>query len=348
MPESAQAYENPLFCQALSGESTPRPPIWLMRQAGRTDPEYNALRERIGMPLEEMFRQPDIAAEVTLMPWRLGVDALIIFQDILTPLAPMGVPFVFAPGPITPEPLRGPDDVARVHGLDPAEALPHVEQAYLLARHAIGNALPLLGFAGAPLTLAVFMIEGGSFGEDAPHTKAMMAEDPKTLRTLLERLADATAEYLKFQAACGAEAVQLFESAAHLFSPEEYREFALPYQQQIAGALQGAAPLILFAREWTRLEDLAAVGADAVSLPSTAPIARAREAIPGAKAFQGNLSNRLLADGPLEAILEAADACVADGARRGHIFNLDHGLLRETPYEHVQALVQHVRDSAAA
>ncbi len=334
---------NDLFARAARGESTPRPPIWLMRQAGRTDPAYNALRERDGRPLEALFSDPDTAAEVSLLPKRIGVDAIIYFQDILTPLTPAGCPFVFRPGPITDSPIRDAADVRRIQTFDVADELPFIGKTFANVIRSVDGELPVLGFAGAPVTLAVFMIEGKSFGDSAATALGFFKNQPEATRKLLDVLTDITIDYLKYQIASGAFAVQLFESAAYLLSPEEYCELALPTHQRIFDALRGLAPTIMFAREWAHVPELDASGADILSLPSDVTITRAREIAGRDRVVQGNLSNRLLCTGPIETIERQARAIVEASQRRGHIFNLDHGLLRETPFEHVEHLVRFIR-----
>jgi uroporphyrinogen decarboxylase len=341
-----RTYTNDLFIRAAAGESTPRPPIWMMRQAGRTDPEYLRLKAEANMPLEDMFRNPELAARLSLLPKRIGVDAIIYFQDILTPLAPMGAEFVFAPGPKLEEPIRSAEQVEAFHPYDVADELPFIPETFRLIYEALDGEMPALGFAGAPLTLAVFMIEGGTFGERADTALAFLREQPEALRRLLDTLTTMVIDCLKLQIEAGAAAVQLFESAAHLLSPAIYREFALPYHQRIFDALKGLAPTIMFAREWGDVGLLDASGADILSLPSSVSIAGAREIVGKDRVVQGNLDNRLLAEGTLDEVTHAANACIESGQRRGHIFNLSHGLLRQTPFENVCHLVKIVRESA--
>ncbi len=335
---------NSLFARAARGEATPRPPIWLMRQAGRTDPQYNALRERDGRPLEQLFSDPDAAAEISLLPKRIGVDAIIYFQDILTPLTPMGCPFVFRPGPVTEHPIRDVADVDALKKFDPAQALPFIGQTFKNIQRSLNGELPVLGFAGAPLTLAVFMIEGKSFGHTAPKAMDFFFSQPEATRALLDRLTRMTIDYLQYQIRAGAFAVQLFESAANLLTRDQYRTLALPTHQRIFAALRGTVPTIMFAREWEGVADLNDSGADILSIHSTGTIAAAREIAGPNRVIQGNLSNKLLCNGPLTAIEHQARAIIESGQRRGHIFNLDHGLLRETPFEHVEHLVRLVRE----
>jgi uroporphyrinogen decarboxylase len=337
------AFRNDLFMRAARGESTERPPVWLMRQAGRTDPAYNQLKEEVDRPLEELFRNAEIAAEVSLLPRRLGIDAIIYFQDILTPLAPMGCEFVFRPGPVTEAPIRSREDIDALVRYEMPGHVGFIGETFERIHAELDGEMPVLGFAGAPLTLAVFMIEGKSFGMEADRAFAFFEEHPKDTHVLLDKLTGMTIDYLLYQVGVGAAAVQLFESAAFLCSPEIYGEFALPYQRRIFEALRGKVTTIQFSREWGVLEDLQSAGADIVSLPSSVTIREARGVLGEEQIVQGNLSNGLLCEGSHEEIEKAARACVESGECRGHIFNLDHGLLRETPYENIEFLMKVLR-----
>ena len=337
-----QAVQNDTVLKALRGERTPYTPIWMMRQAGRTDPAYLKYKEEAGLPLEDLFRHPEHSTAITLLPKRFGVDALIYFQDILTPLTPLGAHFVFAPGPRLQEPVTTAADMDRLRPYDVEAELPFIRETFDRVFAALDGELPVLGFAGAPLTLAVFILEGKSFGETAPRAMDCMTSSPAALHALLDRITTMTVEYLAYQARCGVAAVQLFESAAFLLTPDQYREFALPYQQRIFAALKGVVPTINFAREWNSLDDLDAAGADVISLPATIHLRDARAQLGPDRVFQGNLDNHLLAYGDEAAIAEAVADCVAAGGHHGHIFNLSHGLLRETPFERVTDLVKQV------
>lgn len=338
-----EPYRNELFLRAARGERTHRPPVWLMRQAGRTDPEYNALRDSAGLPLEALFRNPELAARISLLPRRIGVDAIIYFQDILTPLAPMGAPFLFRPGPVLKTPLREAHDFEALHDYDVARALPFISEIFRIIRRELDGEMPVLGFAGAPFTLLVFLAEGGSFGKEAPRARRFLAEQPRSAHALLGTLTRVTIDYLNLQIEAGADAVQLFESAAPVIDAAAYREFALPYQQQVFDAIRGTAPTIAFARDIEDVGLLDASGADILSLPAQLTIAEARRQVGAERRVQGNLDNRLLAEGSLDAITRAAHAVIESGECRGHIFNLNHGLLRQTPFEHVCHLVDTVR-----
>jgi uroporphyrinogen decarboxylase len=315
----------------------------MMRQAGRTDPEYNQFKESLGLPLEELFRHPEHAAAISLLPQRIGVDAIIYFQDILTSLTPLGCHFEFRPGPVTDTPIRTPEDVKRLTLFDVETELPFIAETFAYIEQKLNHALPVLGFAGAPLTLAVFMIEGKSFGTSIDQSLHFFDTYPEATHMLLDTITQMTIDYLKYQARSGVAAVQLFESAAFLLTPEIYQEFALPYQKRIMTALKDVVPTIMFAREWGNVGDLHAAGADILSLPSTCSVSQARAELGDDLIVQGNLDNHLLAHGEWPDIEKAAHACIESGRCTGHIFNLSHGLLRETPFDHVQKLVQLVR-----
>jgi uroporphyrinogen decarboxylase len=332
-----------LFLRAASGARTERTPIWLMRQAGRTDPEYNRVKAECGLPLHDLFRHPELAARISLLPQRFGVDAIIYFQDILTPLAPMGAEFVFSPGPMLVKPIRETSDLARLHTYDVAEELPFIPETFRLVRESLDGALPVLGFAGAPLTLLVFILEEGSFGAHAHKALLFLRDHPDAARRLLDTLTDMTVDYLKLQIQAGADAVQLFESAANLLTAAQYETWALPYQQRIFEALRGSVPTIVFARDWADAAHLQQSGADILSLSERVPIEDVRAAFGAGQVVQGNLDNRLLVNGTKAQIAAAARACVEAGGHRGHIFNLSHGLLRETPFDHVVHLIEVVK-----
>ena len=329
-----------LLLRAARREHTERTPVWLMRQAGRFDPEYRKIREGSGLPLEELFRQPELAAEISLLPRRLGVDAIIYFQDILTPLAPMGARFVFRPGPMLDQPLRTADDIRALNSYDAASELPFISQSLQLVKKALDGALPLLGFAGAPLTLACFMIEGRSPGGKAGHTRALLHEHPALMHELLNKLTEMTAEYLSIQIDAGADAVQLFESAADLFSPEEYEQFAHPYHSKVFAQLAGRAPTILFVKNQPFVELMASSGADVLSIGVNVDLTTAQSDFGDRVAFQGNVDHNLLVDGSFEEIDRAVLDCIEAGGSRGHILNLSSGLDKDTPFENVCRFIE--------
>ncbi len=332
--------------RAARGERTRRTPVWLMRQAGRCDPAYRALRADVSLELEALFRHSDLAAQISLLPHRWGVDAIILFQDILSPLTGMGAPFIFRPGPKPATPFAAIEAFKTLHNFDMAEEMPHIARVFALLREQAGATMPLLGFAGAPLTLLAFLAEGGSPPHDLPKTRKLISEAPHIVHETLQTLTDMTIDYLRYQIACGADAVQLFESAAQRLTAAEYQALALPWQQRIFEALRGQAPTIFFARltdNHIPLETLAASGADILSLHAEVSITQARQQLGPALRIQGNLDNQLLVNGDRDAIAEAAAACLEQGENRGHIFNLSHGLLANTPFENVRFLVDFVK-----
>lgn len=331
---------NDLFLRAARGERTERTPVWLMRQAGRFDPEYLAIRERSGMNLEELFRDCDLATEISLLPKRLGVDAIIFFQDILTPLAPMGAPFRFRPGPVLESPIRTRRDVEALRPIDPCEQLDFIAKTLGQVRGALDGELPLLGFAGAPLTLAVFLVEGGSPSGNAVRMKSLMRSEPRLLHKLLAKLADMTAAYLSMQIAAGADAVQLFESYANLCSEQDYKEFAHPYHVRIFDQLNDNTPTILFAKDCPYIDLMAKSGANVLSIGSGIDLAHARRRVGDRVALQGNVSNQLLMTGTFEEIDEAVTSCVQAGGHQGHILNLGHGILKDTPFDSVSRFIE--------
>ena len=342
--------EPPLLIRALRGEATERVPIWLMRQAGRTDPAYLRLREEVGLPLEELFVTPEWAARATVLPARLGVDALVLFQDILTPLAPLGFPFRFRPDPTsdccTPENLQRLS--RRPFTPDFPTALPHMEPLVRQVQQEVPS-LPVIGFAGAPLTLLAFIAAAGSpWSENgAQAVLTLLRESPDLAHTLLRILTDTVTAWLNWQIQCGVDAVQLFESAASVIPRETYRLWALPWQQEIFDRLRNRhVPTILFVHfsgSAPDPEDLLAARADVYSLPASLSIRILRDRAGSLIPVQGNLSNTLLAQAPWEEVEAAARDCLIQGGGIGHVFNLGHGLLRETPPERIVQLIQLVK-----
>lgn len=331
--------KNDLLLRAARRERTERTPVWLMRQAGRCDPKYRAIREQSDLPLENVFRHADLATEISLLPKRFGVDAIILFQDILTPLAPMGASFQFRPGPRLDAPVRCPRDVDSLKRYDPSDKLGFVTKAIQLVQEALNGELPLLGFAGAPLTLAFFLIEGRSPGSDPRHVRAMMQEEPAVFHRLLDRLTDMTVDYLTLQIEAGVDAVQLFESLASALTQSEYEEFAQPYHVKIFSELSDRVPRILFAKEFPDVELMVASGADVLSVGSCVDLADAKRRFGHRVAFQGNVDNQVVATGTFERIDQAVRECVAAGDHEGHILNLDHGLLQDTPLRNVTRMI---------
>ena len=333
-----------LACRRMPTEYTP---IWLMRQAGRYLPEYRAIRERLS--LLDLCKTPDAAAEVTLLPVdRFKMDAAIIFADILLVAEPLGVGLGFAKGegPVIQAPLRTPSDVERLPEVDPDEAVPFVFEAIRLARRALGGRVPLIGFAGAPFTLASYLIEGGP-SQAFLRTKRVMHTEPRTWQALMEKLSRLAIRYLNGQIAAGAQAVQLFDSWVGCLSPADYRHNVLPYMRGVIAAIEGGVPVIHFGTNTAGLLELMReAGGDVIGLDWRVDLGQAWRRLGDGVAVQGNLDPAvLLAD--LDAIRRAARAVLASaGGRPGHIFNLGHGVLPGTPWQHVAGLVEMVREES--
>ena len=315
-----------------------------MRQAGRYMSEYRALRERYS--LLELCRNPDLATEVTLQPIRrLEVDAAILFSDLLLPLEPMGIRFDFirGEGPSIENPIRDEADIDRVRRFEPREKLAHVLDAIRLVQAELDGRVPLIGFAGAPFTLASYAIEGGHSNTFA-RTKALMYGHPAAWRRLCETLADMASAYLVAQIEAGVDAVQVFDSWVGALNANDYREFVLPHTKRIFDALAvHDVPTIHFGVGTSSiLGDLREAGGTVIGVDWRTPLDEAWETVGFDHALQGNLDPTLLL-GPMDRTLAAADDVLARaGGRPGHIFNLGHGILPGTPVEHVQALARYV------
>jgi uroporphyrinogen decarboxylase len=339
------ALYNSTFMRACRREPVPRTPVWLMRQAGRYMPEYRAVRART--TFLELCKTPDLASEVTVYAAeRLGVDAAIIFADILLILEPLGLELEFAKGegPVIHNPVRASADVERLRELETVESLDYVMQAIRTTRRALKPDLPLIGFAGAPFTLASYIIEGGS-SKNYIHTKRLMHADSGAWHALMSKIARALPLYLNAQIAAGAQAVQLFDSWVGCLSPEDYREFVLPHTLQAIRNISPGVPVIHFGTGTaTLLELMRDAGGDVIGLDWRIPLDEGWRRIGYDRAVQGNFDQILLFTSPkiirqhVGRILQQAEG------RPGHIFNLGHGILPETPVENVLALVEAVHE----
>ena len=326
------------FLKACRRRPVDHVPVWLMRQAGRYMPEYRKLREKYD--LLTLCRTPDLAAEVTLQPIRaFGMDAAILFTDLLIPLPPMGLSLEFAKGegPVIHDPVRSPADVARLRVIDPEEGFPYMFESIRMLKREL--TVPLIGFAGAPFTLASYMIEGGH-SRNFEKAKAFMWERPADWKRLMTKLATVSNRSLKAQVRAGVDAVQLFDSWVGALSPEDYRRFVLPYSRLALSGLK--VPTIHFGTgTGTFLEDIRAAGGDVIGLDWRTPLAEGFRRLPGA-AIQGNLDPVLLLS-PASELKRRVRAVLAEaGHRRGFIFNLGHGILQQTPPENVKLLVDEV------
>ncbi|NOZ26713.1 MAG: uroporphyrinogen decarboxylase [Chloroflexi bacterium] len=334
------------FLAACRREPVDCTPVWLMRQAGRYMSEYRALRERYS--ILEIIKTPELAVEVTLQPIRaFDLDAAIIFADILPPLEAMGLDlaFVKGDGPVIHNPVRSAADVRALRRPDPEEDLHFTLEAIRLARRELEGRAPLIGFSGAPFTLASYAIEGGSSRHYA-RTKGMMYDDPAAWHQFMEKLADLVGRYLQAQVRAGAQAVQLFDSWVGALSPADYREYVLPYSRHaIDVARQEGAPVIHFSTGTAgMLELIKEAGGDVIGVDWRIDLGAAWQRLGEDVAIQGNLDPvALLAPRP-ELERRAASVLQQAAGRPGHIFNLGHGVLPMTPVENVRALVDFVHE----
>jgi uroporphyrinogen decarboxylase len=335
------------FLAACRREPVPYTPIWLMRQAGRYLPEYRAVRDRFGFL--ELCRSPDAAAEVTVIAAeRLGVDAAIIFADILLVLEPMrvGLEFTRGDGPVVRRPVRSGADVDRLPEVDVAE-LSYVAEAVQRACRGLPAGLPLIGFAGGPFTLASYLVEGGG-SRTYTRTKALMHTDPGAWRALMERLGRTVAAHLNAQIAAGADAVQLFDSWVGCLAPADYRTHVLPHVRTLIAALPPGTPVIHFGTGTAGLlECMRAAGGDVIGLDWRVDLDAAWARVGHEVAVQGNLDPAALLAPRAEIRARAAAILGQAAGRAGHIFNLGHGVLPQTPVDHVRALVDAVHELSA-
>ena len=330
--------KNDRLLRILNHLPVDRVPVWIMRQAGRTDPQYCQLRKNDGRALEKLFADPEIAIKISLLPKRLGVDAIIMFQDILTPLTPMGAGFHFDPGPVLERPVRTMAQVKALRLPEPDTDLQTVAQILNGLKTELAGELPVLGFAGSPMSLAFFMIAGSSPNKKINEVLAFIVEQPSFIQALLERLTEMTVDYLNYQIASGADAVQLFESFADVIPLELYKKYVQPTHEKIFSALIPTTPSILFTKESPHLDLMLKSGASVLSVGSCIDLGQAKKRAPE-MIFQGNVDNKILADGTKEEITQAVRKCFEQSGRKNHILNLNHGLLERTPFENVQHFV---------
>jgi uroporphyrinogen decarboxylase len=337
---SGEENRKELFLRACRCEPGERVPVWMMRQAGRYLPEYQAVRARHSFL--QICKTPELAAEVSLQPFRtVGVDAIIVFSDILVVAEAMGMKLdVPDDGPVLSGPIRNAAAVRGLRDFDPERETRFVGDAIRAICKAAGPKVPVIGFAAAPWTLACYMIEGQTRG-DISTAKRMLAGDPGLVRELMEQIAGVTGRYLKAQIAAGASAVQLFDTWATELSPREYEEFELPATRSIFDSLAGTGvPRILFARGSARiLSAMAKTGADVLSIDWKTDLAKARRELGARVALQGNVEPSVLL-GPIGSVRHAAEEAVEKTGGIGHILNLGHGILPNTPVENARAFVQ--------
>jgi uroporphyrinogen decarboxylase len=338
------------FLRACRREPVSRTPIWLMRQAGRYLPGYRSLRARV--PLLELCKTPDLACSVTVeAAEQLGVDAAVIFSDLLVPLEPMGAELSFVPGegPVIANPVRESEDVERLREADP-ETVAFLYEAVRLARAALRPDVPLIGFAGAPFTLAAYLVEGGG-SRHYEHVKLLMYRDPRAWHVLAAKLARAAAGVLVRQVRAGAQALQVFDPAVGCLGPDDYRAFVLPHTRALIRDVRAAvpeAPVIYFGTGCAGLlDDMRRVDADVLGLDWRVELGEAWRRLGYEVAVQGNLDPVALFADVAEIRRRARAILDAAGGRSGHVFNLGHGVLPDTPPDHVRALVDVVHEMSA-
>jgi uroporphyrinogen decarboxylase len=341
--------ENDCFLQACRGERPERTPVWLMRQAGRYMPEYRALREKF--PILEMMKDPELATEVTLQPCNaFDVDAAIIFADILTLLEPMGLNLEFIPGkgPVFHNPIQSLDDVKALKPTDPVVSIDFTLEAIRRSRKELANRIPLIGFSGAPFTLACYAIQGGG-SKDFDNVRGWMFANPQAFELLMTKLTDAVIEYLLAQIDAGAQALQLFDSWAGALNALDYAIFAAPHTRRIFEALQGRVPTIHFSANGGHLlEQIAEFPVDVIGVDWRPDPSSVLSRLGTDRVYQGNLDPSVLLSSD-EATLKAAERVLEGFApAKAHIFNLGHGVIKTTPPERVAKLIDTVHGAPPA
>lgn len=336
---------NSIFVRACKSLPAERTPVWFMRQAGRYMPEYRAVRKQHS--LLEICKKPDLAAQVTIEAAEiLGVDAAIIFADLLLPLEVMGLPFHFSAGegPVIEKPLRSKEDIAHLR-TDRAGELGYVADAVSLVAKHFADRVPVIGFCGAPFTLASYMIEGGG-SRNYVHTKKMMYNHPADWDTLMQKLVAVTSEYSAEQVRAGADAIQIFDSWVGCLSVEDYRRYVLPHATAMVKKLKkSGVPIIYFGTDSaTLLSAMKETGADVIGLDWRIPLDEGWERVDYEAAVQGNLDPVLLFAEWKELKSRAEEILRRADGRPGHIFNLGHGILPETPVENVKNLARFVQE----
>ena len=331
------------FLRACRREPTDVTPVWFMRQAGRYMPEYRALRAK--HTLLEICKTPELALEVTLQPLKFGMDAAILFADILLPLEPMGAPFEFAKGegPVIHSPVRDRAAIDRLRIFPIEEGLGYVLDSLRLIRRELDGKTPLIGFAGAPFTIASYLVEGGK-SSDYRLTKQMMWSEPESWALLMSKISEVVRLYLRAQVEAGAQAVQLFDSWVGSLSPVDYRAHVFPHVQGILRDLETTGvPVIHFGTNTATLLELQReAGGTVIGVDWRTPLDQAWKRIGHDRAVQGNLDPLLLC-APREVAEQRARAVIAEaGGRPGHIFNLGHGIIPETPVDNVKAVIDAV------
>lgn len=334
---------NDSFLKACRGEPVPHTPVWLMRQAGRYMPEYRAMREQ--KPILDMMKDPVLAAEVTLQPVRaFDIDAAIIFADILTLLEPMGLQLEFIPGrgPVFHNPVRDEQDVRALKQVDARRQIDFTLDAIRLSRELLNNRIPLIGFSGAPFTLACYAVNGGG-SKDFDEVRGWMFAHPRRWSDLMDRLTDAVCDYLLAQTDAGAQALQLFDSWAGCLSVADYEHFAAPWTRRVFETLENRVPTIHFSANGGHLlETVAEMPVNVIGLDWRVNPQSVMDRLGPDRVYQGNLDPARLLASDQAALDGAAEVLKAFAPAKGHIFNLGHGVIKTTPPERVKLLVDDV------
>ena len=344
-----KALQNDLILRAAKRQPVERTPVWFMRQAGRYLPEYREIRKKVDFLT--LCKTPELAAEVTLQPVDIiGVDAAIIFSDILVIPEAMGMNLVIEEnkgGPRFPAPVRSRHEIDMLKDIEPAHDLQYVLDAIRLTKKELNDRVPLIGFSGAPWTLLTYMVEG-SGSKNFRHAKELIFNNPNDAHTLLERLAQAITKYLSAQINAGANIVQIFDTWGGILSPDAFEEFSLRYIRQIVEAIKrDDEPVIVFCKGCAHaLDDMASLGAEVIGLDWTFDIGEARKVINGRTALQGNMDPTLLYSNPDRIRHEVLNILEKFGHNPGHIFNLGHGVLPDVPVENVKAFVNAVKNES--
>ena len=336
----SEVNETPLLLRAARGEVLERPPVWMMRQAGRYMKAYRDIREKYPS-FRERSEIPEVAIEISLQPWKaFQPDGVIMFSDIVTPLPGLGIEMDIAEGkgPIIASPIRTQKQVDDLHPLQPDESLPFIKPILQSLRSAVGNKSTVLGFVGAPWTLAAYAVEGKG-SKTYSNIKGMAFSDPTILHQLLSKLADAIATYICYQIDCGAQVVQMFDSWAGQLCPQDFETFALPYQQQVFRKVKETHPdtplILLVSGSAGLLERMAKSGADMISVDWTVDMAEARQRLGKDMKVQGNIDPGVLF-GSHEIIRDRILDTIRKAGNTGHILNLGHGVLVGTPEDNVR------------
>ena len=349
LPAKENRVKNDTFLKACRRESVPYTPIWLMRQAGRYMKEYMDIRKKYSFL--EMCKTPELACEITLQPVeKLNVDAAIIFADILLPLPGMGVSLEFAKneGPVIKNPVRSEADIEKIRIIEPKEDVPYLLDSIRMVKRELNGKIPLIGFSGAPFTLASYIIEGGS-SKNYIHTKALMWKEPLLWKELMEKVSEVIIRYLNSQIDAGADCLQIFDSWVGCLGPDDYRSFALPYTKKVIDGIKKDVPIINFSTNTGAYIPLVKeAGGDVIGVDWRIRLDEAWERVGYDTSIQGNLDPVVLF-GPLSGIKNRAKEIIdMAGGRPGHIFNLGHGIIVDTPVENVKALVDFVHELSAA